>query len=101
MRFGRLSRRLDEMRGSNYLAALESLTGKQVPEKLRREIMRGANELDLIRSGLDDTIRMAFHDILEIMRKNPNLKDYRTAAFAIAITKMAQSYYELGLAEAL
>ena len=101
MRFGRLQRRLDEMRGSNYLAAVESLTGKQVPEKLRREIMRGANELDLIRSGLDDTIRMAFHDILEIMRKNPNLKDYRTAAFAIAMTKMAQSYYELGLAEAL
>jgi len=101
MRFGRLQRRLDEMRGSNYLAAVESLTGKQVPEKLRREIMRGANELDLIRSGLDDTIRMAFRDILEIMRKNPNLKDYRTAAFAIAITKMAQSYYELGLAEPL
>ena len=100
MRFGRLQRRLDEMRGSNYLAALESLTGKEVPEKLRREIKSGANELDLIRSGLDDTMRMAFHDILEIMRKNPNLKDYRTAAFAIAITKMAQSYYELGLAKA-
>jgi glutamate dehydrogenase (NAD(P)+) len=99
MRFGRLQRRLDEMRGSNYIAALESLTGKQVPDKLRREIRRGANELDLIRSGLDDTMRMAFHDILDIMRKNPNLKDYRTAAFAIAITKMAQSYYELGLAE--
>ncbi len=99
MRFGRLQRRLDEMRGSNYIAALESLTGKQVPEKLCREIKRGANELDLIRSGLDDTMRMAFHDILEIMRKNPNLKDYRTAAFAIAITKMAQSYYEMGLAE--
>jgi len=33
------------------------------------------------------------------MRKNPNLRDYRTAAFAIAINKMAQSYYELGLAE--
>ncbi|MGD8629361.1 MAG: Glu/Leu/Phe/Val dehydrogenase [Gammaproteobacteria bacterium] len=99
IRFGRLQRRLDEMRGTNYLAALESLTGKEVPEKLRREIRRGANELDLIRSGLDDTIRMAFHDILEVMRKNPNLRDYRTAAFAIAINKMAQSYYELGLAE--
>jgi glutamate dehydrogenase (NAD(P)+) len=99
MRFGRLQRRLDEMRGSNYIAALESLTGKQVPEKLCREIRRGANELDLIRSGLDDTMRMGFHDILETMRRNPNLNDYRTAAFAIAMSKMAQSYYELGLAE--
>jgi len=33
--------------------------------------------------------------------RNPNIKDYRTAAFAIAITKMAQSYYELGLAKPL
>ncbi len=101
MRFGRLQRRLDELRGTNYLTALETLTGKQVPEKLRREIMRGANELDLIRSGLDDTMRMAFHDILEMLRKNPNIIDYRTAAYAIAINKMAQSYYELGLAEPL
>ena len=101
MRFGRLQRRLDELRGTNYLSALETLTGKQVPEKLRREIMRGANELDLIRSGLDDTMRMAFHDILEMLRKNPNINDYRTAAYAIAINKMAQSYYELGLADPL
>ena len=99
MRFGRLQRRLDELRGTNYLTALETLTGKQVPERLRLEIMRGANELDLIRSGLDDTMRMAFHDILEMLRKNPNINDYRTAAYAIAISKMAQSYYELGMAE--
>jgi len=99
MRFGRLQHRLDEMRGSNYIAALESLTGKEVPEKLRREIRRGANELDLIRSGLDDTMRMAFRDILDMLRKHDNIRDYRTAAFAIAVTKMAQSYYELGLAE--
>ncbi len=99
MRFGRLQRQLDEMRGTNYLAALETLTGKQVPEKQRLEIMRGATELDLIRSGLDDTIRTAFHDILEVLRKNPNINDYRTAAFAIAIDKIAQSYYELGLAK--
>ncbi|MGB5440634.1 MAG: Glu/Leu/Phe/Val dehydrogenase [Gammaproteobacteria bacterium] len=98
MRFGRLQRQLDEMRGSNYLAVLETLTGKQAPDKLRREIMHGATELDLIRSGLDDTIRTAFHDILEVLKKNPNIDDYRTAAFAIAISKMAQSYYELGLA---
>ena len=100
MRFGRLQRQLDELRGTNYLAALESLTGKQAPEKLRREIMRGASELDLIRSGLDDTMRTAFRDILDMMRKNPAIHDYRTAAFAIAIEKIAQSYYELGLTRA-
>jgi glutamate dehydrogenase (NAD(P)+) len=98
MRFGRLQRRLDELRGSNYLSALETLTEKEVPDKLRREIMRGANELDLIRSGLDDTMRMAFRDILDMLRNNAHINDYRTAAYAIAINKLAQSYYELGLA---
>lgn len=98
MRFGRLQRRLDELRGTNYLSALETLTGKEVPDRLRREIMHGANELDLIRSGLDDTMRMAFRDILDMLRSYPHIKDYRTAAYAIAISKMAQSYYELGLA---
>ena len=97
MRFGRLQRQLDELRGTNYLAALETLTGKQAPDRLRMEIMRGATELDLIRSGLDDTMRTAFRDILEVLRKNPNIKDYRTAAFALAINKIARSYYELGL----
>lgn len=97
MRFGRLQRQLDELRGTNYLAALETLTGKQAPDRLRMEIMRGATELDLIRSGLDDTMRTAFRDILEVLRKNPNINDYRTAAFALAINKIARSYYELGL----
>ena len=99
MRFGRLQRRYDELRGINYLQALEQLTGKEVPEKLRNNIVHGASELDLVRSGLDDTIRTAFHDIRDVIKHNQNIKDYRTAAYAIAIAKIAQSYYDLGLAE--
>ncbi len=99
MRFGRLERRFDELRGRNLLATIEELTGKQVEDGLRNEIIRGASELDLVRSGLDDTIRQAFQDIRDIMKLYPEIKDYRTAAFAIAITKIAQSYYDLGLTE--
>ena len=33
------------------------------------------------------------------MKHNPDIKDYRTAAFVIAINKLAQSYYDLGLAD--
>ncbi len=99
MRFGRLQRRFDELRGRSYLAALETLTGQSVADKVRNEMARGASELDLIRSGLDDTMRTAFQDMREIMKTNPSINDYRTAAFAIAVTKIAQSYYDLGLAE--
>jgi glutamate dehydrogenase (NAD(P)+) len=99
MRFGRLQRRYDELRGHGYLDTLEQLTGQQASDQQRRNLVRGASELDLVRSGLYDTMRMAFKDIREIIRENPNINDYRTAAFAIAIRKIAQSYYDLGLVE--
>lgn len=99
MRFGRLQRRYEELRGRDYANALEELTGQKLADQQRKEIVRGASELDLVRSGLDDTMRMAFQDIRDMMKNNENINDYRTAAFALAITKIAQSYYDLGLAE--
>jgi glutamate dehydrogenase (NAD(P)+) len=73
------------------------MTGKEVPRDLRTEIVRGASELDLVRSGLDDTMRAAFQDIRDTMKHNANIHDYRTAAYVIAIQKLAQSYYDMGL----
>lgn len=99
MRFGRLQRRFDELRGANYLRALESVSGEEVPSKIRSQLVHGASELDLVRSGLDDTMRAAFADIRDAMKRNPEIHDYRTAAYVIAIRKLAQSYYDLGLAE--
>jgi len=99
MRFGRLQRRYEELRGTSYLSALENMTGREVPRTLRTEIVRGASELDLVRSGLDDTMRAAFLDIREAMKRNENIHDYRTAAYVIAIQKLAQSYYDMGLVE--
>jgi glutamate dehydrogenase (NAD(P)+) len=98
-RFGRMQRRYDEIRGKHLVAAMESLTQKEMPDSLDREILRGASELDLVRSGLDDTMRMAFQELRELMKSYPNIRDYRTAAYAVAINKIAQSYYDLGLAE--
>jgi len=100
MRFGRLQRRYDELRGTMYLHALEELTGKTASDKLRNDIVHGASELDLVRSGLDDTMRMAFRDMREVIKRNEKINDFRTAAYAIAVAKIAQSYFEQGLAEA-
>ena len=101
MRFGRLQRRYDELRGENLIAAMEGVTRQQVPEAMRRDISRGASELDLVRSGLDDTMRQAFQDICGVMKQYPEIRDYRTAAYVLAISKIAQSYYDLGLTSTL
>jgi len=98
MRFGRLQRRFEEARGRHTLTAIETLTGQQAPDWMRAELTHGAEEIDLVRSGLDDAIRSSFDAMREIMNKNEKITDYRTAAYAVAINKIAHSYYELGLA---
>ena len=97
IRFGRLDRRLDENRGQTMIDVLEHLTSAQVPQHFREQLMRGADELDLIRSGLDDTMRIAYQEIRDIWRSRNNVSDLRVAAFADAIEKIATAYRELGI----
>ena len=97
MRFGRLQRQYDEMRGEYLVSTMGNLTGKTVDDQVRKKIVSGASELDLVRSGLDDTMRMAFRDIREVMKQHPEIKDYRTAAYALALGKIVQNYVDTGL----
>ena len=97
IRFGRLDRRLDEMRGVKILELVEAMVGKPVPENLRAPLSRGANELDLVRSGLDDTMRHAYNQIREVFLERAAVPDLRTAAYVVAIEKIAISYMEMGL----
>ena len=97
IRFGRLGRRLDEMRGREIANALEAMTEKEVPDRIRKRLMRSFDELDLVRSGLDDTMCDAYNEIREILNARPNVQDLRTAALALAIEKIAKSYLESGL----
>ena len=59
IRFERIERRYDEMRGLHQVKVMEQLTGNTVPDSIRDGLIKGADELDLVRSGLDDTIRLA------------------------------------------
>jgi len=97
IRFGRMERRYDEMRGQHFIAALQSLTQKDVPEWMQSEIVKGADELDLVRSGLDDTMRHAYQELSETLQSNDKVNDFRTAAYVVAINKIARSYFDLGV----
>lgn len=96
VRFGRLDKRFHEARGQHIVSAIELASGAQVPEWARAEIVRGADELDLVRSGLDDTMRLAFHQMVERRRNNPRVHDYRMAAYLIALEKITRSYFDIG-----
>jgi glutamate dehydrogenase (NAD(P)+) len=97
IRFGRLDRRLDEMRGVKIVELIEAMVDKPVPEDLRSSLSYGPDELDLVRSGLDDTMRQAYKQIREIFLERDNVPDLRTAAYVLAIEKIAASYIEVGV----
>ena len=97
IRFGRLDRRLQEIRGQHILKIVEEMTGKKVPDHLAAPLQEGALEIDLVRSGLEDTMREAYRQIREVRLSRANVPDLRTAAFVLAIEKISRAYMELGI----
>jgi len=97
IRFGRMDRRLDEMRGEKIVHALEAISGKPVPDSIRKDLISGADELALVRSGLDDTMRNAYQEMRDVLRRHGKIRDYRTAAYYVAVKKIAHSKMEMGL----
>jgi glutamate dehydrogenase (NAD(P)+) len=59
--------------------------------------VHGADELDLVRSGLDDTMCNAYQELRETLNSNKKVEDFRTAAYVVAIGKISRSYYDIGV----
>ena len=97
VRYGRMEKRFSESMNAHILGQIEGLTGKSVSEKERDFIMHGAEEIDLVHSGLEETMISATREIMEIWVSNPAIPDMRTAAYVSAINKVAISYTELGI----
>ena len=97
MRFGRLQKHLDEMRSQKLVGAIERLTGKEIPEADRRIVSKGPDELDLVNSGLEESMVNAYREIREThLRLAPN-ESMRVAAFIIAIQRVSTTYEQLGI----
>lgn len=97
IRFGRLERRFDEHKNLQIIAAIEEATGQPVSDTVRDALSHSAGELDLVRSGLDDTMRVAYQQIRQVLKEHPEAGDLRTAAYMLAIKKIAQAYFERGV----
>ncbi|WP_449041711.1 Glu/Leu/Phe/Val family dehydrogenase [Paracoccus sp. (in: a-proteobacteria)] len=100
--FGRLERRLEEHRHRMLVEELERLSadrdlGWTLSEGFKQKYLRGAGELELVRSGLDDTMRAAFQQMVTVRANDSRIPDLRTAAYMVAIRRIAASYDALGL----
>lgn len=97
VRYGRMEKRFTENLNSHILGQIEELSGKKVNAAEREFIMHGPDEVDLVYSGLEETMITATHEIMNAWKANPEIPDMRTAAYVVAINKVGTSYAELGI----
>lgn len=97
VRYGRMEKRFTENQNNNLLGQMEKLTGKQVDISERQVIIEGPDEDDIVYSGLEETMITATKEIVDVWKNNSDIPDMRTAAYVVAINKVATSYAELGI----
>ncbi len=102
IRFGRMQRRAEEARHQLIVEELERLDDMlehrwSMTPDFKSKYLRGAGELELVRSGLDDTMRAAYNDMRNVWHARDDVEDLRTAAYLVAIGKVASSYRAKGL----
>ena len=101
IRFGRMQRRSEEARAQLIIDELERLSTEKglgaLSDRFKTEYLRGAGELELVRSGLDDTMRTAFQSMRAVWHERDDVEDLRTAAYLVAIDRVAGSYRAKGL----
>ena len=97
MRFGRMEKRFQENSLSNLLSTVERLTGQNVSTREKSVLTHGADEIDLVRSGLEDTMVNAYDEIRETLKRKKNIEDLRSAAFVVALNKISGDYVRLGI----
>jgi glutamate dehydrogenase (NAD(P)+) len=100
--FGRMQRRHEEARNQMLVDELERLSsdkglGWTLSPGFKQAFLQGANELELVRSGLDDTMRSAYQEMRALWHGNPEVPDLRTAAYCIAVRRIAEAYRSKGL----
>ena len=97
IRFGRLQRRAQENQLSSLISGIESMTKEKFSDEFKKEIVKGDSELDLVRSGLEDTMRTTYDVISARWNSDTDIPDLRTAAMMVSISRVASTYSTLGI----
>lgn len=97
VRFGRMEKRSKIAAEGRLIRAIETATGKRFSEAERAALTSEADEQDLVNSGLEETMVVAYREIRETRLKHPTMKHLRTAALVNAIDKVARTYIERGI----
>ncbi len=97
VRFGRLGKRYEMQMNRNITQTIEQASGSKLTKFQKDLIERGAEEKDLVYSGLEETMITAYHQMRETFKEHKKIPDLRTSAFVVSINKIAVSYENLGI----
>ncbi|WP_284263013.1 Glu/Leu/Phe/Val family dehydrogenase [Roseicyclus amphidinii] len=102
IRFGRMQRRQEEARHQLIVDELERISRDSsinwtLSPGFKQKYLRGAGELELVRSGLDDTMRAAYQSMREVWWGREDVTDLRTAGFLVSIDRVARAYTAKGI----
>lgn len=97
IRFGRMDKRFNQNTYDNFVNLVEKMTGKKVSNMEREFLTKGGDEIDIVRSGLEDTMVTSYNYTREILSRKRKVTDLRTAAFVNAIEKIGSDYMAMGI----
>ena len=90
IRFGRLEKRYQEHKMELLLDILEKQSNLNITDAQKKQLVEGADELDLTFSGLEDTMRESFNQIKQKQKQlNKSLRD---SAYCLALDKLKKFY---------
>jgi len=95
VRFGRMEKRAEETSYRKILKVVENISDRTFTEEELESLAQGAGEYELVDSGLEETMIVAYRQINEL-RKEYDI-DLRTAAFLNAIQKVGTMYEQMGI----
>jgi glutamate dehydrogenase (NAD(P)+) len=96
-RFGRLENRFQHHAFERIVNKVVEMTGKSISDRELDFLTRGGTEIELVNSGLEDTMITAFQQIRETFLQHPKIEDVRTAAFVCSLKKIAGDYVSMGI----
>ncbi len=97
LRFGRMEKRFDTRAYDKLVDFVLKATGGTISKREREFLTKGADEIDLVRSGLEETMITAYKDIRTMWKRRSKVKDLRTAAFLVSLNKIANDYISMGI----
>ena len=89
--FERMTRRYQQIANNRMLEVISRLTGKSLPPEDRALLLQAPNEIDFVRTALENTMQISYEQIRESWKRKA-LPDLRTSAYLAAIESVACSY---------